>query len=158
MFAADSCLMVINVRRFCGRSRPFPPPRRCVLACVELSTIQFGDRLVRISRAGHLHEGNPARMARIAVRHERIRRTVQIREKYISRGGTNCSTNSSFQNASRDLFRLKGISRLQPHCVGAFWNNSNPIADPVCHQESSVTDFRRLYLLSREKVPGTTAR
>ena len=26
------------------------------LAAVELSTIQFGDRVVRISRAGHLHE------------------------------------------------------------------------------------------------------
>jgi hypothetical protein len=52
LFAADSCLMVINVRRFCGRSRPFPPHPRCVLASVQLSTIQFGDRLVRISRAG----------------------------------------------------------------------------------------------------------
>jgi hypothetical protein len=39
-------------------------------AAVEVSTMQFGDRLVRISRAGHLHEGKPARLARITVGHD----------------------------------------------------------------------------------------
>ena len=40
------------------------------LAAVELSTIQFCDRLVRISLAGHLHGGKPARLARITVGHD----------------------------------------------------------------------------------------
>ena len=58
----------------------FPPPARALgpatrlidiqLAAVELSTIQFGDRLVRVSRAGHLHEGRPTRLARITVGHD----------------------------------------------------------------------------------------
>jgi hypothetical protein len=52
------------------------------LAAVELSTIQFGDRLVRISRAGHLHEGRPARLARITVGHDTyaIDRTISCRQ------------------------------------------------------------------------------
>src|SRR5450755_1378400 len=32
------------------------------LAAVELSTVQFCDRFVRISRAGHFHEGKLARL------------------------------------------------------------------------------------------------
>src|SRR5947208_17186224 len=49
----------------------FPPPAGALgpatrlidiqLAAAELSAIQFGDRLVRVSRAGHLHEGRPTR-------------------------------------------------------------------------------------------------
>jgi len=72
MFAADSCLVVTNVRRFYG-VLGFPAPIGALwtatrlidiqLAAVELSTIQLGDRLVRIFRAGHLHEGKPARLA-----------------------------------------------------------------------------------------------
>src|SRR5712691_6701681 len=38
-------------------------------AAVELSTLRFGDRLVRISRASHLHEGKLARLARMTVGH-----------------------------------------------------------------------------------------
>jgi hypothetical protein len=40
------------------------------LALVELSTIQFGDRPIRIFRAGHLHEGKPTRLPRITVGHD----------------------------------------------------------------------------------------
>jgi hypothetical protein len=47
---------------------------------VELSTLRFGDRLVRISRASHLHEGKLARLARMTVGHDRIGRTVQTIE------------------------------------------------------------------------------
>jgi hypothetical protein len=49
---------------------------------VELSTIQFGDRLVRISRAGHLHEDKAARLARITVGHDTyaINRTISCEQ------------------------------------------------------------------------------
>jgi hypothetical protein len=51
-------------------------------AAVELSTIQFGDRLVRISRAGHLHERRPARLTRISVSHDTyaIDRTISCEQ------------------------------------------------------------------------------
>jgi len=55
---------------------------------VELSTIRFGNRVVRISRASHLHEGKLARLARMTLGHDRIRRTVQMRGKvYQPRAG-----------------------------------------------------------------------
>ena len=49
---------------------------------MELSTIQSGNRLVRISRAGHLHEGKPARFARITVGHDTyaIDRTISCEQ------------------------------------------------------------------------------
>ena len=49
---------------------------------MELSTIQLGDCLVRISRAGHLHEGNPARLARITIGHDSyaIDRTISCEQ------------------------------------------------------------------------------
>src|SRR5437899_11738801 len=90
LFANGFCLLPASAASasfsaFPVSTRALWPATRFIdiqLAAVQLSTIQFGDRLVRISRAGHLHEGKPPRLARITVRDDpyAIDRTISCKQ------------------------------------------------------------------------------
>jgi len=76
MFAADSCLVVTSVRRFCG-ALCLPDRRRRALvwdaliyaqcAAATFSAIHFGDRLLAICYISHFHERKPTRQPSVAI-------------------------------------------------------------------------------------------